>query len=104
MIQVLVNGRLPFGRPEFHGMIMQSPDPVADFTLKTAGDQPVHFYDLRDKVILLYFGYTFCPDVCPATMSELATAVYAHAGFFLTNDQALKRFSELQVVLLDDLR
>jgi predicted nucleic acid-binding protein len=34
---------------------------------------------------------------------QLATAVYAEATFFLTNDRALQRFSELNVVLLDDL-
>lgn len=35
---------------------------------------------------------------------QLATAVYADAAFFLTNDKGLQRFSELKVVLLDDLR
>jgi protein SCO1 len=28
--------------------------------------------DYRGKVVLLYFGYTFCPDVCPTTLSNLA--------------------------------
>lgn len=36
-------------------------------------------YDLRartaGRVTLLYFGYTFCPDVCPTTMADLALAV-----------------------------
>ena len=31
--------------------------------------------DYRGKVVLLYFGYTFCPDICPASLAELATAV-----------------------------
>jgi len=31
--------------------------------------------DFRGKVVLLTFGYTRCPDVCPTTLSDLATAV-----------------------------
>lgn len=31
--------------------------------------------DLRGKIVLLFFGYTSCPDVCPTTMAELKTAV-----------------------------
>lgn len=71
----LINGRLPFTRPEFHGMVMQSPKPVTNFTLTSGDGQEVSLRDFRDKVVLLYFGYTYCPDVCPATMVELATAM-----------------------------
>ncbi len=28
--------------------------------------------DFKGKVTLLYFGYTFCPDVCPTTLSNVA--------------------------------
>ncbi len=70
----LVNGRLPFGAPNFHGMVMQSPQPVADFTLTSQTGDPVSLSDLRGKVVLLYFGYTFCPDVCPTTLAELKKA------------------------------
>ena len=28
--------------------------------------------DYRGRVVLLYFGYTFCPDVCPTTLSNIA--------------------------------
>ncbi len=31
--------------------------------------------DFRGKVVVLFFGYTQCPDVCPATMGELAEAM-----------------------------
>jgi cytochrome oxidase Cu insertion factor (SCO1/SenC/PrrC family) len=31
--------------------------------------------DLRGKFVLLYFGYSFCPDVCPATLSVMADAL-----------------------------
>ena len=39
--------------------------------------KPLHASDLRGKVVVTYFGYTHCPDVCPLTMSHLAGAVSA---------------------------
>lgn len=64
-------GRPLFGPPQFNGLVMESPDPVADFTLTSHTGQPMSLSDFRGKPVLLYFGYTFCPDVCPATMFEL---------------------------------
>jgi len=62
------------GPPNFHGMVLQSPDTLTDFTL-TSADGEVSLSDLRGKVVLLYFGYTFCPDVCRATLVELKKAM-----------------------------
>jgi protein SCO1/2 len=31
--------------------------------------------DLRGRYLLVYFGYTYCPDVCPTTLNEVATAM-----------------------------
>ncbi len=44
-----------------------------DFTLQSA-DGPVALQDYRGKVVLLYFGYTNCPDACPMTMANWARA------------------------------
>jgi protein SCO1/2 len=64
-----------FGTPyTYHGTLIQSPDRDRNFTLNGAGGEEVSLYDFRGKAVLLYFGYTFCPDVCPATMVELAQA------------------------------
>lgn len=52
-----------------------------DFTLQSP-DGPVSLADQRGKVVLLYFGYTFCPDVCPTSLSALAQALSA-----LTTDE-----------------
>ncbi len=77
----LVGGGLLFrfipdwlGGPRFNGLLIQSPDPVPNFTLTGPDDQPVSLHDFRGQVTLLYFGYTYCPDVCPATMQTLARA------------------------------
>ncbi len=55
--------------------VIQSEQPVENFSLIGAGNQPVALEDFRGKVVLLYFGYTFCPDVCPTTMGELKRAM-----------------------------
>jgi protein SCO1/2 len=65
------------GRPEFHGTEIRSPEPAANFNLIGANGTEVSLTDFKGKVVLLYFGYTFCPDVCPATMVELKQAVEA---------------------------
>ena len=59
----------------FHGTVLQSPEPAQDFTLDVAGGKTIHLSDFRGKVVLLYFGYTFCPDICPATLGTTAQAI-----------------------------
>jgi protein SCO1/2 len=41
-----------------------------DFTLNSA-DGPLSLNELRGKVVLLFFGYTSCPDVCPLSLSTI---------------------------------
>ncbi|CAM5223187.1 hypothetical protein CDEF62S_00032 [Castellaniella defragrans] len=36
--------------------------------------------DYRGKVLIVYFGYTHCPDVCPTTMAELARVMHLLKG------------------------
>ncbi len=67
----VVNGRLPFGAPSFNGTVIQSPDLAADFTLTASTGEQLSLSDLRGQVVLMYFGYTFCPDACPTTLNEL---------------------------------
>jgi protein SCO1/2 len=68
---LLVRAINSFGPHEFHGLEIQSPPPVSNITLTGANNEMVSLTDFRGKLVVLYFGYTFCPDVCPATMSEL---------------------------------
>jgi protein SCO1/2 len=37
--------------------------------------KPASLADFKGKVVVLFFGYTHCPDVCPTTMSDLAQAM-----------------------------
>ena len=65
-----------FLRPyEFHGTILQSPDPAYNFQLTDDIGQRVQLSDFQGKLVVLYFGYTYCPDVCPATLTEMDKGV-----------------------------
>jgi len=48
-----------------------------DFALTTADGAAVTAQSYRGKWLLVYFGYTFCPDVCPTTLMEIAGALKA---------------------------
>jgi protein SCO1 len=45
------------------------------FTLEDGTGRQVTDRDFRGKYMLVYFGYTFCPDVCPTTLNEVAGAL-----------------------------
>ena len=45
------------------------------FTLEDGAGRQVTDHDFRGKYMLVYFGYTFCPDVCPTTLNEVADAL-----------------------------
>ncbi len=49
------------------------------FALEDGNGKPVTDRDFRGKYMLVYFGYTFCPDVCPTTLNEVADA-FDHLG------------------------
>jgi len=59
----------------YHGLLLEPATPVADFALTGPEGRPVRLSDFRGKVTVLYFGYTYCPDVCPTTLAELARAL-----------------------------
>src|SRR6516162_5188646 len=52
---------------------------VIDFELTDAGGNRVRAVDLRGRWLLIFFGYTSCPDLCPTTLSEI-TAALAQLG------------------------
>ncbi|QGZ60476.1 SCO family protein [Paraburkholderia acidisoli] len=46
-----------------------------DFALPDTHGQMRTLADYKNKVVVLFFGYTHCPDVCPTTMAELSQAL-----------------------------
>ena len=61
------------GRQSFHMTDISGAMPRLDFHMTRASDgAAVTGESYRGKVVLLYFGYTNCPDVCPATLANIA--------------------------------
>lgn len=62
--------------PPLHGAVPTVSSPRPSFTLV---DTSGHTYDFgaqtQNKVTMLYFGYTHCPDECPTSMADLAQAL-----------------------------
>ncbi len=48
-----------------------------EFTLTDARGKRVRLADFRGRLVLLYFGFTTCPDVCPTDLYEIAQAIRA---------------------------
>jgi len=58
--------------PEWHAVDISGTLPLLDFALTRADDgKMVTADDFRGEVALLYFGYTFCPDICPLTLANV---------------------------------
>lgn len=49
--------------------IVNPPYQLQDFTLTDHHGEPIQLSDLRGKPVLMFFGYTHCPDVCPGTLA-----------------------------------
>ncbi|MEO1663783.1 MAG: SCO family protein [Chloroflexota bacterium] len=49
---------------------LNPPRPLDDFTLTAHTGDPLSLSDLRGKTVVMSFGYTYCPDVCPLTLME----------------------------------
>ena len=59
-------------KPKFNGIDITGADYAKGFTLTDHNGQRRSLSDFKGKVVVLFFGYTQCPDVCPTSMSELA--------------------------------
>lgn len=67
-------------RHTFHGSLIEPASPAPGFTLARADGSTFRLSDLRGRLVLLYFGYTSCPDVCPATLADLRQVVESLGG------------------------
>ena len=59
-------------KPSFKGVDITGAEYARKLALTDADGQPRTLADFKGKVVLVFFGYTQCPDVCPTTMAELA--------------------------------
>ena len=66
---------LPNAKSPFNGIDVTGAPFGGDFRLADAEGRPRSLADFRGKVVVLVFGYTHCPDVCPTTLQDFAGAV-----------------------------
>ena len=59
-------------KPTFHFTDITGAEFARKLELPDADGKPRSLADWRGKVVVVFFGYTQCPDVCPTTMAELA--------------------------------
>ena len=62
LMDELMSGKVPVG---------------GDFTLTDAHGRRVSLRDFRGKLVLLYFGFVTCPDICPTDLAEIGKALRA---------------------------
>lgn len=60
------DGAPPADRPPLEGASIGGP-----FTLTGKDGKPVHWSDFAGRWRIVYFGYTFCPDVCPLDVQHI---------------------------------
>jgi protein SCO1/2 len=63
------------GSYEYKGATLDPPKPITDFTLPVHDGGEFRLSEYQDELLLVYFGYTYCPDVCPATMYQIKRAM-----------------------------
>jgi protein SCO1/2 len=61
-------------KPQFKAVDITGADYARDFPLPDVDGKPRSIKDFAGKAVVLFFGYTQCPDVCPTTLTEIAQA------------------------------
>lgn len=56
---------------EFSGTVYENPTQAPPIVLPASDGAVFNLEDQRGKVVLVFFGYTSCPDVCPTTLSDM---------------------------------
>jgi protein SCO1/2 len=65
------------GGPRFKNTDITGADYAKGFALTDHTGKPRTLEDFRGKVVVVFFGYTHCPDVCPTTLAELKQVMQA---------------------------
>ncbi|NHZ62116.1 redoxin domain-containing protein [Massilia sp. CCM 8694] len=65
----------PPAPPGFQNTDLTGLDYARDFALTDHNGKPRTLADFKGKVVVMFFGFTQCPDVCPTTMAEMAAVM-----------------------------
>lgn len=77
--------------------LFERPRDVGEFTLIDDNGQPFSEEALAGQWSLLFFGFTYCPDICPTTLAQLA-------DFYRRLDPELKQDTRVMLVSVDPAR
>jgi protein SCO1 len=66
--------RLRSGKPAFKGIDITGAEYAKTLNLQDADGRQRSLADFKGKLVVVFFGFTQCPDVCPTTLAELAQA------------------------------
>jgi protein SCO1/2 len=78
VIGLWATGLLSFssqGKSNSSSVVVGAPQIGGDFTLTNHRGESVTNKDFEGKFMLIFFGYTFCPDVCPTEMQTISLAM-----------------------------
>ncbi len=71
-----IEGRRSWSPSEMRGWMLSDPLPKVDFTLESMrGDSFDFLVETEGFVTLLFFGYTYCPDICPLHMANIGAVL-----------------------------
>lgn len=59
------------GAYEFRGTVLEPPNPAPELPLTDQFGNEFRLSNYRGKIVLLFFGFTHCPDICPAALGDL---------------------------------
>ena len=59
-------------KPAFKGIDITGAEYARQLNLPDASGKPRSLADFKGKVVIVFFGFTQCPDVCPTTLAEIA--------------------------------
>jgi protein SCO1/2 len=76
--------------PTFHGTTYSEVTPAPPLALTDHTGRAVTLDDYRGKAVLLFYGFTHCPDVCPMTLAKLARVT----------DRLGRRADDVQILLV----
>jgi len=79
--------------PELQGVLRPAPQSLQAFELTDQQRQPFSLAQLQGKWSFVFFGYTYCPDICPTTLSTLTGLVWK-----LRNDP--QDLADIQVIFV----
>jgi protein SCO1/2 len=55
----------------FNGEVVEPVQPALELTGVNWDGKPFHLSEHRGKVTVVFFGYTYCPDICPFTLAKM---------------------------------